>query len=151
MKLSLELLPKSGMQQSLYQYFREQGKEDEWKAIKQKVFSKEGRQCWICDSTEGLKAHPFWEFNTETCKQTLKAIHHLCDLCHKVKRIQFWTSKRGQEILKQDNMKIQDVMDHFFIINECSVEDFEKHREDIFDEFKELNQYEWEVDLSLIK
>lgn len=149
MKLSFEILPQSGFHRSLRSHLEDLGRLEQWKALKQRVFEREGRKCWICGDTRKLKALAFWEFKDGT--QCLVGVHHLCDLCHKVKHIRFWVSGRGQKLLEQEGLKTSDLMDHFFFVNECSVEEFEQHREDVFEEYKERCQEEWKIDLSWLE
>lgn len=149
MRLSFELLPKSGFHKSLRSYFEEHARLDEWTVLKRRIYDREGRTCWICGDTRKLKAHAFWDFRGG--KQILVGVHHLCDLCHKVKHMRFWASGRGQKLLEQEGLKTSDLMDHFFIVNECTIEEFEQHREDVFEEYKERCQEEWKLDLSWLE
>lgn len=62
-----------------------------WKKLKEELFKKEGRKCWICGAKNArLHAHEFWlikNFNNAPSKKekVLIAIHHLCPKCHMVK------------------------------------------------------------------
>jgi len=60
LRLRIELVPSSVWRSSLYQLLPR----DVWHSIKQEIFAKEGRKCYICGTTEGrFSAHEFWEYD----------------------------------------------------------------------------------------
>ena len=144
-KLAIELVPSTAWFDSLYRYYQEQGKPALWKEIKDEVFLKEGRRCWICgDSSARLEAHEFWEYDDKNHVQTLQAIHHLCGLCHKIKHIGFWCyTEKGRGILEKSGLSYKDLEDHFCKINNCSSEEFEIHQEEAFRIHKERSEHKW--------
>ncbi len=144
-KLTIELVPSTVWNESLYRYYQDQGKSDIWKEIKNEIFSKEGRKCWICgDSSGRLDAHEFWEYDDKNYVQTLNAIHHLCGLCHKIKHIGFWCyTSKGRGILEKSGLDYQDLAAHFCRINECSFEEFEEHKDEAFKIHKERSKHQW--------
>lgn len=148
-KLSIDLVPSTVWFQSLYRYYQDQGKAELWKKIKNGIFSKEGRKCWICNDSSGrLDAHEFWNYDDGEYTQSLVAIHHLCDLCHKIKHIGFWChTPKGKNILEKSGLSREDLVQHFCIVNNCSNEDFNKHEKQAFKIHSERSKHQWKQDL----
>jgi len=146
-KLSIELVPSTVWYSSVYQFYNKTNQSDKWKRIKAELFKKEGRQCWICGKVGGLEAHEFWEYDDRNYMQKLSAIHHLCDLCHKIKHIGFWChTEDGKEKLKVTRLSKRDLINHFCMVNNCSQKDFEIHETDAFDVWKKRSAYDWKQD-----
>lgn len=76
---------------SLYSKLKEIGKLSVWRKIKEDLFKKEGRKCWICGAKNvRLNAHEFWKYTPIGILpgkgiKKLVAIHHLCVKCHSLK------------------------------------------------------------------
>jgi hypothetical protein len=76
---------------SVYQIYVKKNKLNGWYEIKKEIFlKKEEHHCWICGKESRLQAHKFWKYDDKKHVQKLVAIHHLCDMCHKIKHIGFW-------------------------------------------------------------
>lgn len=116
-----------------------------WYGIKQDIYSREGHQCYVCRSKEGqLSAHEFWEYDDEKHVQRLVGIHHLCNLCHKIKHIGFWCHTiEGKSKLKQEGLDREDLIKHFCSVNDCTREDFLKHEQKAFDLWQERSMHRW--------
>lgn len=58
-----------------------------WRKIKNELFEREGKVCWICGAKGvSLHAHEFWRYTPKgKYYKHLTAIHHLCQDCHSVK------------------------------------------------------------------
>ena len=95
---------KRGGTNSLYGQLKVMGKLSVWNKIKEKLFEKEGRKCWICGvENTRLNAHEFWKYlpGRQIARnykgepigsyrvKRLGAIHHLCIDCHMVKHADF--------------------------------------------------------------
>lgn len=143
-KLKIELVPSTVWFSSLYNLLPK----SEWYALKDKLFAKEGRRCFICNSEQGpLSAHEFWEYDDDKHVQKLVGIHHLCNLCHKIKHIGFWChTKDGRTKLKKEGLNREDLIKHFCTVNECTKEDFMKHEDEAFKLWRERSRYEWKQD-----
>lgn len=102
-RLEMELVPSSEWRSSLYRLLPK----EVWYGIKQRMYAEEGRKCYVCNSKEGqLSAHEFWEYDDEEHVQRLSGIHHLCNLCHKIKHIGFWChTSEGKAKLKQEGLE----------------------------------------------
>jgi hypothetical protein len=74
---------------SLYSQLKSIGMLSVWRKIKEDLFKKEGRKCWICGAKNTiLQAHEFWKYfpiRKGWGKKKLIAIHHLCPKCHGIK------------------------------------------------------------------
>lgn len=145
-KLTIELVPSTAWNKSVYQMLRDRRRL--WNRIKSDVYQREGRQCFICGSKEGrLQAHEFWEYDDENNVQKLKAIHHLCDYCHKIKHIGFWChTQRGKQLLESQGIIRQDLINHFCRVNNCSEADFLKHENEAFKTWSQRSKQDWKQD-----
>jgi len=144
-KLTIELVPSSVWRSSLYQLLPR----NVWNRIKREIYAREGRKCYICGTTEGrFSAHEFWEYDDETHAQKLAAIHHLCNLCHKIKHIGFWChTTEGRAKLGQEGLNREDLVEHFCNTNNCNRAVFLKHdEEEAFDEWRERSEHQWKQD-----
>lgn len=149
-KLTIELVPSTAWHKSIYQIYREKGMTKTWKKIKDNIFEKEGKRCWICGNEKSrLEAHEFWEYDDKKHIQKLVAIHHLCGMCHKIKHIGLWLhTKDGKEMLKRFGFTETDLINHFCIINNCVKKDFKKYEDEVFKIWKERSSHEWKQDLT---
>jgi len=143
-KLTIELVPSSVWRSSLYQLLPR----NVWNRIKREIYAKEGRKCYICGATEGrFSAHEFWEYDDETHAQKLAAIHHLCNLCHKIKHIGFWChTTEGRAKLREEGLDRENLIEHFCLVNNCNREEFLKHEEEAFDVWRERSELHWKQD-----
>jgi hypothetical protein len=125
----------------------------EWRRLKEEVYAKEGRKCYICGSKEQpFSLHEFWEYNDEKHIQRLSAVHHLCNLCHKIKHIGFWChTADGRMKLKQEGFNCDDLIIHFCTVNNCTIQDFLAHENKAFDMWKERSKYQWKQDFGSMR
>jgi hypothetical protein len=144
MKLTIELVPSSAWNQSLYNLMAR----NEWNKLKSAVFAIEGRKCFICGESIGMMSlHEFWSYDETTYVQKLMEFHHLCNKCHKIKHIGFWChTSDGLLKLSQENLSREDLIKHFCAVNGCSKEAFDKHERDAFSTFRQRSQHYWKQD-----
>jgi hypothetical protein len=144
MKLTIELVPFTAWNQSLYNLLPR----NEWYSIKNKVFAQEGHRCYICGNSAGtLSLHEFWNYDENTHVQKLIEFHHLCNLCHKIKHIGFWCHTwDGQVKLRQEGYSRDDLIKHFCKVNGCSTKEFEQHEKEAFRMWNERSQHDWTQD-----
>jgi len=146
MKLTIEIIPSPLWNKNLNKTLPR----ETWKKIKEDLFNKEGRKCWICNSeTTPLHAHEFWNYNDKKHIQKLVAIHHLCLKCHMIKHILFSTATEdGKQVLKDNNTSEEDLIKHFCKINNCTEEDYMKHFEEQRELYHKRSSYKkWKQDL----
>jgi len=133
-KLKIELVPENAWRKSLYRTL----KRKDWLKIKDILFSKEGKKCWICkDKKKTLEAHETWRYDYKKKKQILKEVHHLCHTCHQLKHIGFWGV---------DEYMIK----HFCKVNKCKKEDFDRHKKNAWKLWNKRNGVKWKQDFSLL-
>jgi hypothetical protein len=144
-KLTIELVPQTVWYSSLYNIFKEANQYDLWGDIKRTIFKNEGRKCWICgEENRRLEAHEFWEYDDKNHIQKLVAIHHLCDLCHKIKHIGLWLhTSDGERMLEEQGLHPEDIIEHFCRVNNCSEDDFENHEEEAFKIWSNRSEHKW--------
>lgn len=144
MKLTIELVPSTAWNQSLYNLLPR----NEWNKIKSNVFAKEGHQCYVCGNSTGIMSlHEFWSYDETTHVQKLVEFHHLCSLCHKIKHIGFWChTSDGLSKLRQEGLSREDLAKHFCKVNDCSPEAFENHEKEAFLIFRQRSNHNWKQD-----
>lgn len=150
-RLMIELVPSTVWFSSVYQLCRERNQLGKWKEIKKEIFDKEGKRCWICgDKNARLEAHEFWKYDEEDYVQKLVAIHHLCNMCHKIKHIGFWCyTEDGRQKLVKEGLNREDLIDHFCRVNCCSREEFDKHEKESFELWEKRSKHEWKQDFGI--
>ena len=148
LKLTVDLIPRTAFNLSLYNYFKEHGQLDKWNKIKQELFKSEGRQCWICsDKNTRFEAHEYWEYDEASYIQKLISIHHLCSMCHKVKHISYWgTTDERLEQLSRIGLSRDDLVGHFCKVNNCSIEEFYKHLKESSSIHARRSKIQWKQD-----
>jgi hypothetical protein len=112
MQLTIELVPGTAKQHSLYCYLTARV----WNAIRQNVLSAYEFRCNSCGIIGGqLNCHEQWKYNGATSVQRLEKIVSLCQLCHLVTHMN--TQAASFEVLAS----------HFMRVNDCSREEFETY------------------------
>lgn len=150
LKLTIELVPSKVWFSSIHKIYKSHNKLSKWKKIKEELFEKEGRRCWICGKEGHLEAHEFWEYDDINHIQKLTAIHHLCDMCHKIKHIGFWChTEDGIKLLAKSGLSKEDLINHFCKVNKCSRKEFEKQEEEAFKIWRERSKHEWKQDFGI--
>ncbi len=150
-KLSIELVPSTIWYHSIYNYYKKINQIGKWHELKQFLFETEGEHCWICKKENTfLEAHEFWEYDDYRHIQKLTAIHHICDLCHKIKHIGLWCHTiEGPLKLKKQGLTRDQLVDHFCRVNKCTADDFLKHEEHAFALWDKRSKYRWKQDLGI--
>jgi hypothetical protein len=145
LKLVMEIVPS----QLHYKNPRTLMGDIKWRELKNSIFAKEGRKCWICSSPIQLELHEFFDYDERKKIQKLKAFHHLCKKCHIIKHPGFWfmTPKGRSELIKL-NLSKGDIINHFCKVNGCSKEGYEKHEKESWDIFHKRNKIKWKQDFS---
>lgn len=144
MRLRIELVPSTVWRSSVYRLVSR----NQWAIIKQDTYTKEGRICYICNSKQGpFSAHEFWEYDDKGYTQKLVDIHHLCNLCHKIKHIGFWCwTEEGKAELKKQGLGRKDLIKHFCDVNRCTEEAFLEHEKEAFEIWRKRSMHEWKQD-----
>jgi hypothetical protein len=142
-RLEIELVPSSLWRSSLCELLPR----EVWHEVKQRLYTEEGRKCYVCNSKQRLSAHEFWEYDGINHIQRLVAVHHLCSLCHKIKHIGFWCHiAEGKAKLEQQGFDREDLIKHFCSVNACLREEFLSHEEEALDMWRERSRHQWKQD-----
>ena len=150
-KLNIELVPSTIWYSNIHNYYKKHNQMEEWRELKDYLFKTEGNKCWICckDNT-CLEAHEFWEYDDYRHIQKLAAIHHICDLCHKVKHIGLWChTKDGTQKLNKQKLTREHLIQHFYRVNNCNREEFLQHEDAAFSQWTARSKFQWKQDLGV--
>ena len=150
-KLTLNLTPNKIQFKSLFQVYVKSKKLKEWTKIKRELLVREGAQCWIC-GRESLNLHiqEFWHYDDDNHLLNLQEIHHVCDLCHKIKRTDLWFfTEYGKEQLKQLDLCWEDLIKHYCKVNKCSLKVFAVNWREAIQTWKSRNIHEWQIDFGV--
>ena len=144
MKLEIELVPSTVWYSSLYRLLPK----NKWSRLKEKVYAKEGYKCYVCGSGhKPFSLHEFWEYDDDKHIQRLSGVHHLCNLCHKIKHIGFWChTADGIMKLKQEGLERNNLVVHFCRVNHSTKEEFLEHEDKAFDVWRARSDFEWKQD-----
>ena len=139
MKLEIELVPST----CWYSNVRSNVSKETWDRIRKWTYKNYNHKCGICDTGGMIHCHEIWEYNDKKCTQKLKGFIALCPMCHHVKHI-------GLAEILSDNKKlnIQDVIDHFMKVNDCSYNSYRKHYDKAWSTWERQSMHEWIPDLS---
>ena len=78
---------------------------------------------------------------------SLREIHHLCAMCHKIKRTDLWfLTDYGKEQLKTLGLCQEDLINHFCKVNDCTLKEFAEQWSTAIKTWKKRSQYNWHQD-----
>jgi len=138
MKLSIELVPSTVWNSSLYQLLPR----NIWNKIRNEHIARHGRKCQVCGETKGvMNLHEIWNYDDENHIQKLDGFILLCKMCHHVKHIGLAGILASQGKLNYDK-----VIEHFCKVNECSKQEFEEHKAEAFEIWSLRSCYDWQQD-----
>ena len=141
MKLEIELVPATSWGNNV----RSMVPRGAWDVIRKDAYKRYNHQCGICGAKGKLEAHEIWEFDNEKQIQTLRGIIALCSLCHRVKHIGL-----TELLAAQGKLNLDQVIDHFCKVNECSRSDYVNYRNESFQLWQKRSEQEWDIDISLL-
>jgi hypothetical protein len=143
-KLTIELIPKT----CHYSNVRSSLSKKEWDKIRFISYENANYVCEICSQTgleqgyrHKLECHEIWKYDDKKKIQKLVGLISLCPLCHQVKHI-----GRANAMGKQ-----ADVFKQLETINNWDHKQVVQHVAEAFEEYKERSNYEWKLDISLLK
>jgi predicted restriction endonuclease len=138
LKLTIELVPRT----SWYRNLRKLLSRSQWDTIRKKVYAEYDHKCGICGAEKRLNCHEIWEYDDQMHVQKLVGLIALCDMCHHVKHM-----GHASILASEGKLDLEEVIKHFIRVNKCSSARFEKHKQQVFDQWHERSEYEWAVDL----
>lgn len=139
MKLNIELVPKTAWFKNL----RNLVGNTRWDEIRKEVYKEYNYQCGICGTKGKISCHEIWEYEDVNKIQTLIGYLALCDDCHNIKHIGLSKIRAGRGEL---NLSL--LIKHFMKVNNCSLDDFNKHCEEAFRIWRERSHFKWKLNLS---
>lgn len=118
---------------------------EDWKCIRKKVYSRINYVCECCKKNcivekLQIEAHERWSYDYSTLTQKLVRIIGLCKPCHLVTHYGF-ARISGKE---------QETFEHLKKVRGFELDELKKHIDTAYDIWMKRNQYEWNLDLSLI-
>jgi len=136
LKLHIELVPQS----LWYLNPRTAMGRKEWDKLRKEIYAKYGHRCGVCGAQGRLNCHERWLYDDEAHVQTLVGFIALCDWCHHVKHIGL------AGILAMDGkLDYERVIQHFLEVNQCTREEFDRHKTEAFEQWNERNRFPWEA------
>lgn len=138
--LTIELVP----QPCWYSNMRKAVTRSSWGALRRQVYAQYHHRCGICQAKGQLQCHEIWRYDDEQHLQTLQGFIALCEWCHHVKHLGL-----SGILAEEGKLDYGRVVQHFLTVNRCSLEDFERHRQQAFAQWRVRNAYEWRTDLGL--
>ena len=145
MKLEIELIPKN----SWYKNLRNNISKREWDKIRKKVYKKACYECEVCKNTGLLYCHERWNYDDINKIQKLIGFSALCENCHYVNHLGLVNIKIASNELPEQFM--DDLIDHFCKVNDCSKRDFEEHRDRAYNKWIERSKVNWNIDFRIWK
>ena len=136
LKLCIELVPQS----LWYANPRTAMGQKKWDKLRKEVYAEYDHRCGICGAQGRLNCHERWSYDDEAHVQTLVGFIALCDWCHHVKHIGL------AGILAMDGkLDYERVIQHFLEVNQCTREEFDRHKTEAFEQWNERNRSPWEA------
>ena len=138
LKLSIDLVPKTGWYSNLYR----QIPRSKWNKLLKQVYTEAGQACQICVAKGRLNCYEVWEYDGKKFTQKLKGFVALCSMCHHVKHFGL-----SQILASKGWLDLDAVVDHFCKVNKVSLKVFDAHKTEVFNVWREQSQHQWEADL----
>ena len=138
MKLNAELVPETVWYKSLAKLLPR----NVWDGIRQNYINEHGRKCQICGETEGImNLHEVWSYDDVKHIQKLVGFILLCSMCHHVKHIGL-----AGILANEGKLDYEKLVEHFCVVNGCSVSEFKMHVKDTFAIWRERSKHQWKQD-----
>ena len=115
-----------------------------WDKLRKQVYAQYDYRCGICGASARLQCHEIWQYDDKEHVQTLQGFIALCEWCHHVKHLGL-----AGILAREGKIDYERVIAHFLMVNGCSRDDFELHRQQAFDQWRERNKHSWRTDLGM--
>lgn len=117
----------------------------DWNKIRKKVYSRINYICECCyvnciEKKIPLEAHERWNYDYSTSTQKLVRLIGLCKPCHQSTHIGY------AKIIGKE----EEALEHLKNVRNFNLEEVKEHVDIAYAIWNERNQYEWNLDLSLI-
>jgi 5-methylcytosine-specific restriction endonuclease McrA len=140
MKLTIELVPSTAW----YSNVRSNVTPSEWDVLRKECYKKAGYKCEICSGKgpkHPVECHEIWEYDDNTCTQTLGGLIALCPSCHQVKHIG----------LAQIQGNYEKALAHLAKVNGITEDDAKLYVESCFETWSKRSQREWKLDITILE
>jgi len=154
MILTMEIVPETAWFFNLRKMFTQ----TMWDLVRNRIYGEFWYMCGMCGKEfwneeleeweikkangGGLHAHKIWHYNDVDEIQTCTGIIALCPTCHACKHMVL-TQKRCEE----GQIKMSDIIGHFFTVNQCLPRDFDTALEWEMKVYKERSSHPWLCDI----
>ena len=142
LKLTIELVPSPCWQVNVRTFMTRAN----WDNLRRSVYTKYNYYCGICQASNvQLNCHEIWQYDDENHIQKLTGFIALCPMCHHCKHI-----GHAEILASKGKLDLEQVIEHFMLVNQCSREVFQSHKKAAFDEWRKRNRFEWTTDLGTL-
>ena len=140
-KLPIELVPLPLWGKNLHKTL----KRSEWDTIRKTVYARQNYACGICGTTDSqLFCHEQWEYDDETHTQTLVGFIAICAMCNNCAHLGM-----SGKLVQQGYVKLDDIVEHYMRVNNCTRETFDKDKKTAFDLWSTRSDYiDWKQEIS---
>jgi hypothetical protein len=141
LRLKIELVPSP----CWYNNLRERMLRPEWDKLRRQIYARYQWRCGICNTSNvTLHCHEIWQYDDKQHIQKLTGFICLCPMCHYCKHM----GKAGL-LAAEGKLDINQVIEHFMRVNQCSREEYEEHSKQAWDTWKARSRHEWTTDLGI--
>lgn len=113
-----------------------------WDRLRRQVYAQYQHRCGICGAEARLHCHEIWSYDDTAHVQTLSGFIALCEWCHHIKHL-----GHSASLASEGKLDYNRVIEHFTHVNNCTREQFEAHRRQVFEQWEARNQYSWRTEL----
>jgi len=146
LKLQLELIPERQWGLSLANLLPK----PVWDTLRKEIYWSAGYTCCICGATNcRVNCHESWTFDDKKRIQYLKEFQCLCDDCHLIRHWGRTVAETLKGTLPQDTIK--KLTFHFCEVNQCTIEDFERHKVEAGELWQRRSRHNYRIDFGLFK
>ena len=140
LKLTIELVPSTSWGNNLRSVMTSK----QWNALSGIVCDRAWGICQICGgvgTSHAVECHEIWHYNEKTLVQKLVGMIALCPNCHRVKHMGY------ARVIG----KYEEAVKHFMKVNGLKRKEADLHIEEAFSLHRERSNWDWTLDLSLLK
>lgn len=142
LRLTMELVPSPLWNKSLAKLLPK----NKWRSLRESIIDEQGRKCEICgNSTDNVFLHEVWHYDDHNHIQRLHELRLVCFMCNRIVHFGFTGVLYQQGKLTDD--QLQDVIQHFLNVNQCTEDDFDRHMHEQFDLWEERSRHQWTQNL----
>ena len=138
-RLTIELVPKP----CWYSNLRGNMTRANWDKLRRSIYAKYNYHCGICQTNDvAMNCHEIWQYDDENHIQRLVGFIALCPMCHHCKHIGL-----AGILASEGKLNLEQVIEHFMRVNQCSLEEYQDHKIQAFEKWRERNMFKWTTSL----